>query len=392
MNRNLAYLYKIIQQKERTILGLMSGTSLDGLDLALCRFTGSGLQTQVQVMEFVTIPYPASLRAEIVEVFSQKNVKLPKICLLHQKLARLYAQFIQEALANWGKKIADIDCIASHGQTIYHFVGDEQNPQIATLQIADGDHLAHLTGLLTLSDFRQKQVAAGGEGAPLAIYGDYFLFSKLGESRVLMNIGGVANFSYLPASQAPHEVFATDTGPGNSLMDTAIKTFFSPLTYDDGGKIAAQGQVNTSLLAALKSAPFFQLAVPKTTGPEIFNWDYVQAAQQQSQTSQIAPVDLVATLMQFTAETIADTLKEVLKESVKVYVSGGGAHNVTLMDTLKKLLPQHTFHPFQQLGVSPDAKEAVFFAMIANEALVGNGVALGDRFPQVSMGKISFPY
>lgn len=391
MNRNLSYLYQLGQKKERRILGLMSGTSLDGLDLALCNFQGAGLQTRYQIEHFSSLPYPRPLKEEILEVFSQENVKLPKICLLHQKLAQIFAQYIQDTLQKWGKKPSEIDCIASHGQTIYHLSPGQNTSEIATLQIADGDHIAHITGILTFSDFRQKQVAAGGEGAPLAIYGDYLLFSNTQQNRILLNIGGMANFTYLPASQKPQEILATDCGPGNRLIDSAVQKFYPNQNYDDQGQIANQGKIHPDLLAALKNHPFFSQSVPKTTGPELFNWGYVQQAQQQSNTLYIAPPDLVATLSQFTIETISESIYQAAPPNTAIYVSGGGAYNLFLMQGLAKSSPQHSWHTFDALGVPADAKEALLFAMLANETLVGEGIDLGAKFPKITMGKISFP-
>ena len=177
MNKNIQQLYRIANKAERLIIGLMSGTSLDGLDIALCRFKGSGTATQIEILFFESVPYDADFKKEIKSVFSKKNVDLEKVCLLNAWIAEKHAAMINDCLQRWNIKNEDVDLIASHGQTIYHapkiLHGIEKFPN-ATLQIGDGDHLAVKTGIITVSDFRQKHVAAGGEGAPLAVYGDYF--------------------------------------------------------------------------------------------------------------------------------------------------------------------------------------------------------------------------
>ena len=203
----------------------MSGTSLDGLDVALCHITGSGLSVAVQVEKFATVPYPEAFREEIRSVFAKQTIDFQQLCLLNPYIGIRHGSMVLDCLQQWQISPDEIDLIASHGQTVYHAPkkqhGLAQYPN-ATLQIGDGDHVAVTTGIITISDFRQKHVAAGGEGAPLAVYGDYLFFSKKGENRILLNMGGIANFTYLPGSQEANEVFTTDTGPGNTLLDATL--------------------------------------------------------------------------------------------------------------------------------------------------------------------------
>jgi anhydro-N-acetylmuramic acid kinase len=303
-------------------------------------------------------------------------------------------------LSGWGIAPESIDLVASHGQTVMHA------PKIlhqlaefpnATLQIGDGDHIAVRTGIITVSDFRQKHVAAGGEGAPLAVFGDFYIFSKKGENRVLLNMGGIANFTYLPASADPQDVFVTDTGPGNTLLDAFTRRFYPGMDYDANAAIASRGSVNAALLHALKAQDFFALPFPKTTGPELFNVDYVLAAQARSGTEALCAEDVLATLTCFSAETIADALlaampADVAWDTVDIYMSGGGMHNPLLVQTLMARIPCR-FRRTDELGVIGDAKEAVLFAILANETVAGSGGAFGARqgIPSVTMGKISFP-
>lgn len=401
MNKQVQRLYEIAGRRERRIIGLMSGTSLDGLDIALCRIQGSGPETQVEVTHFDTIPYTDDIKAEIRKVFAKKEIDFQHLCLLNPWIGRLHGHMVLNSLERWGIPSDQIDLIASHGQTVFHApkaLHQQDKFPNATLQIGDGDHVAVTTGIITLSDFRQKHTAMGGEGAPLAVYGDYFVFSAPAENRILLNMGGIANFTYLPATQDATEVFTTDTGPGNTLLD-AFARRFSDKPYDEDGRMAASGKVNTELLKALKKNSFFDQPFPKTTGPELFSLDYVRQAQQRSSTTSLSPEDLMATLTRFSAETIAETVLRVIKpdETYHVYMSGGGMHNPVLTGAIRELLPNCTFGRTDDIGISGDAKEAVLFAVLANEAVAG-GQTLFERddkkragVPSVTMGKISFP-
>lgn len=244
MNAQIKQLYDIARKSERRIIGLMSGTSLDGLDVAVCRIIGSGRDTRVTLEAFTTVPYNDTLKADIRTIFAQTTIEFEQLCLLNPYIGQLHGQMILDCLRGWNIDTKDIDCIASHGQTVYHAPKSqhrrEQFPN-ATLQIGDGDHVAAVTGIITFSDFRQKHVAHGGEGAPLAVYGDYFMFSEFGvENRILLNMGGIANFTYLPADGDATNVFTTDTGPGNTLLDTYARELLNQ-PYDRDGALAAQG-------------------------------------------------------------------------------------------------------------------------------------------------------
>lgn len=261
--------------------------------------------------------------------------------------------------------------IASHGQTIYHapkFLHGIQKFPNATLQIGDGDHLAVQTGIITVSDFRQKHVKAGGEGAPLAVYGDYLIFSSKNENRIMLNIGGIANFTYLSGNLIANEVFSTDTGPGNTLMDAYIQKYFEGIHFDKDAAIAKEGTVNENLLKTLKENEFFKKDFPKTTGPELFNLEYVDKAKQNTNTESISHHDTIATLNRLSADTIVDALLRSMNtiNNITVYTSGGGMHNSLLMQNIKEQLPDVVFKNTSSLKINPDAKEAVLFAVLAN--------------------------
>ncbi|WP_375418327.1 anhydro-N-acetylmuramic acid kinase [uncultured Hymenobacter sp.] len=405
MNSHLARLCQLAGQPSRRIVGLMSGTSLDGLDVALCRLTGHGPGTQLTLEHFQTVPYEEDTKARIRQVFAQEQVSLEYLTLLNPWLGQLHARAVRACLREWGVGIAEVDLIASHGQTVYHAPRHQhQHPDFnlnATLQIGDGDHLAVGTGIITLSDFRQKHVAGGGEGAPLAAYGDFLLLSSAEEERLLLNLGGIANFTYLPrAGQDPSAAFSTDTGPGNTLLDATVRAHRPDLAYDEDGRLALAGQVHADLLAALLDHAFFRAPLPKTTGPELFGAAYLSAAQMSSNTAALGLEDLLATLAELSAVGVARAVRVAFAgrptpSPAAVYLSGGGAHNPALRAALARHLPASArFALTDELGVPGDAKEAILFAVLANEAVAGQPVAIGagrQRVPAVSLGKISLP-
>ncbi|MBU2525897.1 MAG: anhydro-N-acetylmuramic acid kinase [Bacteroidetes bacterium] len=394
-----AALKKLVQTAEkptRNIIGLMSGTSLDGLDIAFCEIKSFGKQTQVVLKHFETVPYDDPFKNAVREVFSKKNIDLERLCLLHPWIGEKHAEMVLYCLKKWQIPSDAVDLIASHGQTVYH-APKRLHQQIdfpnATLQIGDGDHLAVKTGITTLSDFRQKHLAAGGEGAPLAAYGDYLIFSDPNVSRILINIGGIANFTFLPKNASFQDVFCTDTGPGNTLMDAYVQKHVPNLSCDKDAAIAATGKINPLLLQALKKNPFFRQNFPKTIGPELFNLAYLEKAQAQSGTSKLPIADVLATLNRFSAETLAEAISQSMNDTnFEMYVSGGGIYNPLLLKHLQDIFAKRNLQTTAALGIHPDAKEAVLFAVLANECICnpGNEVKRGHT-PDIRMGKISFP-
>lgn len=397
MNLQIQKLYEKTNKAGRLIIGLMSGTSMDGLDIALCRVKGSGAETEVEILNFKTGDYTDDFRAKIKAVFSKKEVELQLVCLMNEHIANVHSELINQALKEWGYENDQIDFIASHGQTIFHAPKSlhklEEYPN-GTLQIGDGDHIAMKTGIITLSDFRQKHIAAGGEGAPLAVYGDYLIFSKAGENRIMLNIGGISNFTYLPANLKADEIFSTDVGPGNTLMDQFMQQQFNRF-YDKDAEISSSGKLNDALLSALLDCDFFNELFPKTTGPELFNLEYLINAQKKSSTENISKEDVMATLCHFSAETISNAIQSCFDEAseINIFMSGGGMHNPLLVSLLKRRLSSAIFKTTDDLNINPDAKEAVLFAVLANETLCGKPINFGKRqgVPSVCMGKISLP-
>lgn len=404
MNSLIISLVAIAQKKEKIVLGLMSGTSMDGLDLALCRISGQGTGTGLELLEFGTRRYSNELRKKLEKIVSVPQCRLEDVCLMNSYLGDFVGDTILETLEKWGWNPSSVDCIASHGQSIYHApVSRHQQPELrhTTLQIGDGDHIAQRTGILTISDFRQKHTAAGGEGAPMAALVDGMLFGHPEKDRLLLNIGGIANFTYLPASSTEAAPASGDTGPGNSLLDKAADRFLNR-PFDEGGEAARSGRVSQPLLEALKANAYFDLDLPKTTGPELFNWEYVRSARQASGVTKIKPEDLLATLAELTVDTIVDAVESVRQSrELQVLVSGGGIHNSYLMENLERHLAGAAFLPFGEAYFNADAKEAACFAVLANEALSGEGFYIDsaaddkdkdkEQKKKIHMGKISFP-
>ncbi len=397
MNRNILKLQRIAAAPSRIIIGLMSGTSLDGLDIALCEFQNSGINTTIKTLHFKTIDYAPEFKSELRSISSQPTVDLQKVTLLNAYIGTYFAELILQCLQEWDFKPEDVDLIASHGQTIFHapisIHGLKPYPN-ATLQIGDGDHIAHKTGIITLSDFRQKNIAAGGEGAPLAVYGDYLLLSSLTENRILLNIGGIANFTFLPAGKKSDLIFSTDVGPGNTLMDQFVQKNYKNLYYDKDSLLALAGTTNQILLDALLASPFYNFEFPKTTGPELFSLQYLNDAIAHCDLQGISNNDVLATLCEFSAQSIVIAINKCVPKGSEfaIYLSGGGMHNPLLVKKIGDYL-KCELKTTSDLNLNPDAKEAILFALLANECIAGEKPTHKNRveMPAVAMGKISLP-
>lgn len=394
MNSGIIKLNAIGTKRERLIIGLMSGTSLDGLDIALCKIVGNGKGTTVTLVAFETIIYSTDFKNKLKQICFVKNVDLEQICLLHKEIGSLHAQWINSFLKRNHYESSEIDLIASHGQTIYHSPANLRvNPDYgnATLQIGDGDQIAVQTGVITLSDFRQKNIAQGEEGAPLALYGDYLLFTNDTENRILLNIGGISNFTLLPKIATFTETVCTDLGPGNALMDRFIQKHFEGKHFDEDAKVASAGKFNLLLIDEMFNHPFFKEDFPKSTGPELFNLNYLDNAVAATKIGYLSLEDTMATLNRFTALCIAKGINKFFtkRDQPVVYVSGGGVHNPLLLANLKEIIPFATFKDTSILGINPDAKEAILFAVLANETVAGDYSIFKEN--TLGMGKVSFP-
>jgi anhydro-N-acetylmuramic acid kinase len=385
------YLTQLRNAPSRRIVGLMSGTSLDGLDIALCRVFASGTITRVELERFVTVPYGSDWQERLRRVSSVPTVDMLELTMLHTELGRLHGEWVLGALSNWGVDPAEVDAIASHGQTVFHaprsFHGMDGRPH-ATLQIGDGDQLAVSTGILTVSDFRQKFTALGGEGAPLVPFVDDLLF-RGDTPRILLNIGGIANYTWLPPMGTAGLRSATDTGPGNTLIDKLVQKYWPNKRFDEDGAIALSVAPDMELLGALLDDPWFKEPLPRTTGPEYFNPSWMYNRARSAGLTLPAPAVQVATATWLSATTIVRTLRSEHPELVGsvMYLSGGGMHNQALMTALRDLLPEVELTSFATIGFDPDAKEAVLFAVLANEFLAGDGFDYDGK--KVVFGKLS---
>lgn len=392
MNQDLVKLYQIAGKKSRKIIGLMSGTSLDGLDIALCEIQNFGTSTHLSVEKFTTFPYSEKTKSAIRKVFAKGLVELPYLAALNVELGKEFAKIICNTLEEWKIQPNSIDLIASHGQTIMHVPEKIEGMGPSTLQIGDADQIAFGTGILTLSDFRQKHLAAGGQGAPLVVYGDYLLFTDPRKDQIYLNIGGIGNFTFLPKNGQSKDIKLSDTGPGNTLIDAAMIHFYQK-SYDENGGIAKSGKLNEALWNYLMKHPFLKREYPKSTGPEEFNFDFLF-----NQLENIPAEDWIHSLSRYTVYCIEKSIKDTVNLddclNTELYVSGGGLKNGFLMEELKKSFASIKVVPFEKAEIPADAKEAALFALLANETIANPESSKGRKlgpFPWPYFGKISFP-
>lgn len=342
-------------------IGLISGTSVDGIDCALVDFAGgkpSLVASHCSALEH-------SLREDILSLCEGTGLSLSLLGETHIRIGRAFAQAVTELVESAGKTPQDIAAIGSHGQTVWHQPGGDAP---FTLQLGDANSIAQRTGIATVADLRGRDMAAGGQGAPLAPLLHREVFYSQNVDRVIINIGGISNITVLPRQG---KCLAFDTGPGNVLMDYWINKH-QGLEYDKDGAWAAQGQFNLSLLNALLGESYFTQKLPKSTGRELFNGRWLEA-KLDALGLQIAPVDVQATLLTFTVTTIVSDLSRYCSPQ-EIYVCGGGAHNKALMDQLGKVASECSVSSTADLGIAPDWVEAIAFAWMARETLAGRPI------------------
>ncbi len=383
---------KLWEKPSRLVVGLMSGTSADGIDAVLTRITGFGPGTKVEQLGFYFQPFDGATRRAILDICAGDSGGTREVCLLGTHLGRLYAEATGRLLKQSG--VETVDLIGCHGQTVYHI--PEETPYLhtslrGTLQIGDPSYLAESFGCPVVSDFRIRDMAAGGLGAPLVPYTEFLLYRSETEDVALQNIGGIGNITLLRAGCTLDQVTAFDTGPGNMVMDAlAAKLTGGKLSYDDGGRLAASGTVIPELLQWMLEDPYLALKPPKTTGREYYGAEYVEKLLSRGN---YALVDVLATATAFTAESIAHSLRSFAPGMpARLVVSGGGSRNPTLLAFLRRALPEVPILTQEDLGLDSDAKEAVAFAILANETLFAScnnaPSATGAKHPVV-MGRIS---
>ncbi len=346
------------------VIGLMSGTSLDGIDVALVRFEGELAELEWQVEAFETVPLSEAQRKQIHDAM---HGDAEMLCRLHADLGEWFAGAALHLCQSVGKAPDQVDLIGSHGQTLWH-EPPAPGRRGATLQLGCAATIAERTGIPVVSDFRTRDVAAQGQGAPLVPWVDRLLFSAPAERRVLLNLGGMANLTWLPPRGAADPILAFDTGPGNALINAAVEwASLGTEGFDRDGVRAAKGKVKVDVLHELLAMPYFAQAPPKSTGRELFGKPFVQALMAAHQDLVADPDALVATLTELTARSVADAINRwVLHRGVdEVVATGGGVRNPAIMGRLSSLLAPVPVRTGATLGVDPDAKEAVAFAALA---------------------------
>jgi anhydro-N-acetylmuramic acid kinase len=393
-------LLHIAIKESRLVVGLMSGTSVDGIDAALVEITGHGEAAQIKLLAFDSYPFPPELRARIFRLFNPREARVDAICQLDFLLGEVFAAAVDRLLRDHKIDHDDVDLVASAGQTIWH----DPEPVViewlghpiatrSTFAIGQSAVIAERTGITTVGDLRVRDVAAGGQGAPLIAYADWVLLRDAALGRCVQNIGGIGNVTYLPPASKTEEVFAFDTGPGNMVIDALAEVATEgALKFDKEGELGAKGRVDAALLDAWLDDPYFRREPPKTTGREHFG---VQFARRILTESQGVPIeDLIATATALTAESIARAYRDFVSPRGpvdEVIVGGGGAHNPTLMRMLRGRLNGARLLSHEDLGIDSNAKEAIALAIIANDAVAGLNTnipgATGGR-PTV-LGKIS---
>ncbi|MGF7141604.1 anhydro-N-acetylmuramic acid kinase [Anaerotaenia torta] len=385
----------------RRVIGLMSGTSVDGIDAALVEISGDVYDGNIRLCAFENKPFPRQVKQKIFELFDTQKATVDKVGYLNALLGELYADAVYSVVTKAGLRICDIDLIGSHGQTIYHHpqVREEDGYAVRyTVQIGEGAVIANRTGIPCVSDFRTADIAAGGQGAPLVPFTEFLLYRKKEKTVLLQNLGGIGNITVLPKDCSIDQVSAFDTGPGNMVIDGLVSIYTRNQSHmDEGGRIAARGKVNRRLLEELCGHSYFQEKPPKSTGREMFGSSYISEIYQKAMQWDIAMEDVIATATDFTAWSIADSYRRYIlphHPADQLVIGGGGSYNKTLVSMIHKRMETFGTEVSVQedLGFSSDAKEAVAFALLADCTLAGrcNNVpsVTGARKPVV-MGKIS---
>jgi anhydro-N-acetylmuramic acid kinase len=384
----------------KLVLGMMSGTSVDGIDISLVGISGAPPNLQIKLLNHTSVPFPAAVRKEILRVAEQNPISSGELSQLHFRLGHIYADAALMACKKFRISPRKIDLIGNHGQTIFH----QGNPALylgartaSTLQIGEGSIIAARTGITTVSDFRPADIALAGTGAPLVPFADYALYRHPKLGRISLNIGGIANVTVIPANAKPSQVFAFDTGPGNMLIDALVSHFtHGHRRFDKNGALAQKGNSNPALLDELLRDPYLKLAPPKSTGREYYGAAYVKKLLALGKKHRANPNDLIRAATLFTALSIVDALNRFVLPKHKIHqliVSGGGANNPLLLAQLSAALPNTDVLTSDELSVPTDAKESLAFALLAFETFHHRPSnipsATGARGPAI-LGKISY--
>ena len=382
------------------VLGLMSGTSADAIDVALAKISGAPPHLSAQLLNHTSINFPQALRKEILRVAEQQPISAGELSQLNSRLGEVFAEAALTACKRFRIATKKVALIGSHGQTIFHQgkpVPHLGRPTASTLQIGEASIIAARTNITTIADFRPADIALGGQGAPLVPYTDYLLYRHAKRGRISLNLGGIANVTVLSANAKPSQVFAFDTGPANMLIDALVQHFtHGRRRYDKNAALAQTGRGIPGLVNELMKDPYLRLAPPKSTGREYYGRAYVKNLLSAGRRHHAKPADLIRAATIFTALSIADALHRFVLPKHKMHqliVSGGGARNPLVITQLAAALPQIEIIPSAQLGVPEEAKEAFAFALMAYETFHQRPAnlpsATGAQGPAI-LGKISY--
>lgn len=348
-------------------IGLMSGTSLDGVDAILVEIKDN----KYNPLKFVTLPYEEEFKKRIMKNLADATAKLSEISSLNYELGYKFVDAIDLLLMDTKYTYKDVDFVASHGQTIWHDPKGEkcEGAVPSTFQIGEPSVISYKTGIKTISNFRTVDVAAGGEGAPLVPYSEYLLYKSEDKNIVLQNIGGISNLTFLPKKCSIEEVFSFDSGPGNIMIDYFVKKYFDK-PYDDGGKIASSGDIIIELLEYLKQDEFLKMAPPKSTGREQYSVEFMEMLAKKFDFNAYDKKDIICTFTYYTAYSIAYHYLNYLKDIDLVIVNGGGAHNNYILDTIRELTNLKIITG-EDFGINSDSKEALAFVVMGHQTLLG---------------------
>ncbi len=376
---------------EKRAISMMSGTSLDGIDIIMGEISGTGLETIVKVLYSATYSYDESLKNKIEDAISLDKSTSKLLCSLNYELAVAYSKCVFEFCDQFAIELKDIDFIACHGQTIYHISEDQQSFIQSSLQLGDGSVLANLTNTTVISNFRAADIAVGGQGAPLVPYADYLLFRDQHKTRLLQNIGGISNVTCISKNADIKDVFAFDNGPGNMMIDYAMKVLYNS-PFDKEGAIAATGMLIQSMYDEILQHNYFKKLPPKSTGRETFGIDYTSSLLKKYKG--FAKEDIITTLTHITAFTIAESYRRFISINIdEIIISGGGANNRTLLNLIQEYVKDVPVVTLESHGYSSDYKEALAFMILANETIHHNPSnvmqATGATRP-VILGQVSY--
>ncbi|MDD5361092.1 MAG: anhydro-N-acetylmuramic acid kinase [Ignavibacteria bacterium] len=384
----------ISADNKRKAIGILSGTSVDAVDVVLTDIMGTGTDIKIKVIDYFEYKIPPEIKNFVLETSVAGKGTVENVCKLNFILGRFYASCINRFLKSRNLKNKDIDFIGSHGQTIHHLPKKEKLFGIlanSTLQIGDPSVIANLTGITTVGDFRTADMAVGGGGAPLVPYLDFVLFRKKSTDRILLNIGGISNITYLKRNGTFDEVIAFDTGPGNMMIDYLAKKYFNK-DFDKNCVFADKGKVNQSLFCNIRNKDIFLKAKPpKSTGRELYSGSFVESILKKHR--KINPYDIIATFTEYTAFSIVENIRRFtkIKNQFELIVSGGGSKNKHIISYLKTELKNSKIVLLDDNGINTSNKEAVLFAVLANEALYGGSAnikSVTGAVKNVILGKI----